>query len=447
MGITRAYLILLPLLLLMGCNSSQVAVSSGSSVTEIHPCTLDPDPLSSGFHRGNGLLSDPYGICTAAQLNSIGDNFLDKHFEVLQDIDLTSVANFNIIGSGPADEFSGTFDGGGYEISNLTLSLSPTLYYGMFGSVTNTGKISNVRLVNVNIDDTANPGIVAGALVGYTEGEVTNSSSSGVVTGSSTVGGLVGSAENGALISGSSSSATIDGWYRGGGLLGFLYESSVEDSFATGNVTSERYTGGLIGAAESFATAVTITRSYATGAVTGQVTGFGYKAGGLIGEVSTDSLDLMITLSYATGNVSGEDEVGGFIGSAGGWGGGRIIVGHSFSRGAVHTHTGSVGGFAGSVTDVYFRSSYSAGIVSGDIGTTNLGGVVGVSSNALYNGFYYCDGFINAGDADGSVPGAIAGTNGQTRADMKNQGRYAGWDFTTIWGMDPLINDGYPYLR
>jgi len=30
---------------------------------------------------------------------------------------------------------------------------------------------------------------------------------------------------------------------------------------------------------------------------------------------------------------------------------------------------------------------------------------------------------------------------------MKIQGTFIGWNFITIWGINPAINDGYPYLR
>ena len=35
----------------------------------------------------------------------------------------------------------------------------------------------------------------------------------------------------------------------------------------------------------------------------------------------------------------------------------------------------------------------------------------------------------------------------KTTAQMKSEATYVGWDFDTVWGIDPAINDGYPYLR
>jgi hypothetical protein len=40
-----------------------------------------------------------------------------------------------------------------------------------------------------------------------------------------------------------------------------------------------------------------------------------------------------------------------------------------------------------------------------------------------------------------------AGGIGKTTTEMKQQSTYTGWDFENVWGIDPDINDGYPYLR
>ncbi len=37
--------------------------------------------------------------------------------------------------------------------------------------------------------------------------------------------------------------------------------------------------------------------------------------------------------------------------------------------------------------------------------------------------------------------------SGRSTAAMKMQAGYTGWDFDTVWAMDPDINDGYPYLQ
>ena len=41
----------------------------------------------------------------------------------------------------------------------------------------------------------------------------------------------------------------------------------------------------------------------------------------------------------------------------------------------------------------------------------------------------------------------ISGMQPLTTAQMKQQASYQTWDFSTIWAIDPTVNDGYPYLR
>lgn len=421
-------------------------VTKAKTVAAISLCNSAANPTSNGFQSGSGILGDPYTICTAVQLNSIGDNFLDKHFLVLQNIDLSSIPNFTVIGSGPLfmDDlfYSGTFDGGGYTISNLTQTIVTRNYYGMFGYVTNAGKLINTHLSSVTIDDAASPGGIMGALAGYTEGEISNSSSSGVLLGTSLAGGLIGSAENGAMISNSFSSATVNG-FRAGGLVGFLYESSIEDSHATGAVTSERYTGGLIGSAESFLTVVNIENCYASGNVVGTVGG--YDTGGLIGNVTTDALNLNLSKSYATGSVSGDNNVGGLVGTMGAWGGGTVLVSDSYSIGNVYAENGFAGGLAGGMYDTSVSNSYSIGIVTGGVGAPNLGGVVGDSWTAVFSNIYW--NIAAQADADASAPGVVAGVTSLTIPNMKTSGNFTGFDFINIWTISPTVNNGHPTLR
>jgi hypothetical protein len=35
----------------------------------------------------------------------------------------------------------------------------------------------------------------------------------------------------------------------------------------------------------------------------------------------------------------------------------------------------------------------------------------------------------------------------KTSVELKQQSTFEDWDFDTIWGIDPNINDGYPYLK
>jgi hypothetical protein len=92
-----------------------------------------------------------------------------------------------------------------------------------------------------------------------------------------------------------------------GGLVAVNYDN-ISQSYATGTVTgntSPSWVGGLVGSNVG-----TIAQSYATGAVHGDT------AGGLVGVNAVADLSGSITQSYATGTVSGGDptKTGGSVG-------------------------------------------------------------------------------------------------------------------------------------
>ena len=167
--------------------------------------------------------------------------------------------------------FTGTFDGLGHTISNLTINRPATDYVGLFGYAGSGAVIQNVGLVG------------------------------GSVTGAALVGGLVGFID-GATISNSYATGSVSGTdYYVGGLVGYN-NGTISNSYATGNVSGVGILGGLAGE-----NAGTISNSYATGSVSGS----DYGVGGLVG-FNTGT----ISNSYATGNVSGSGSyaVGGLVG-------------------------------------------------------------------------------------------------------------------------------------
>ena len=86
--------------------------------------------------------------------------------------------------------FTGTFDGLGHTITDLYINRPATDDVGLFGYTGSSAVIRNVGLVNGNITGQTS----VGGLVGYNEGSISNSYSTGAVTGTSAfdAGGLVG---------------------------------------------------------------------------------------------------------------------------------------------------------------------------------------------------------------------------------------------------------------
>ena len=80
-----------------------------------------------------------------------------------------STFSFVPIGIDPTKCFSGTYDGGGYTISNLHVNFigNDVVTYGLFGYVKN-GLVENVRLVSPSVN--VNNAYYGGALIGFADG-------------------------------------------------------------------------------------------------------------------------------------------------------------------------------------------------------------------------------------------------------------------------------------
>lgn len=186
---------------------------------------------------------------------------------------------------------------------------------GMFSHVYSTG---NVYATGSGNDASYSVGGLIGSLgvssfFGPTV--LSDSYATGKVSGQSIVGGLVGSTY-GALMYDPNGTLTISKSYATGdvtatdhgivgGLVGVLSYSDIRDSYATGNVTGERYVGGLVGHVEKS----TISNSYARGNVVGETGTYGqwplgqYSfTGSLVGYL--DSAESVVN-SYGYGTVNG----------------------------------------------------------------------------------------------------------------------------------------------
>ncbi|AFJ03007.1 Large exoproteins involved in heme utilization or adhesion [Methylophaga frappieri] len=244
-------------------------------------------------------LTDIYGVQGMATL-------LDTDFALANNIDASSTVNwhngagFVPVGDTFTNSFTGSFDGLGNEISNLTINRSTMNYVGLFGHAGSGSTIKNIGVTNANI----NGNRYVGTLAGQNNSTISNSYATGTVTGTQNrVGGLVG--ENYSTISNSYATGTVSGANTVGGLVGYNgTNGTISNSYATGTVTGTgNAIGGLVGI-NGFGSS-SISNSYATGTVSGA-----NAVGGLVGYNDGSS----ISNSYATGEVSGSDQVGGVVG-------------------------------------------------------------------------------------------------------------------------------------
>lgn len=182
-------------------------------------------------------------IGTPQDLDNIR-NDLSGTYELANDIDMSSWGDFEPL-SNLENRFTGSLDGKGYRILNLTINKNVS-YVGLFG-IDNSSTIQNLGLVNATVSST---GDHVGALVGRLYGTVSNCYATGLVNGADNTGGLIGSA----------------------------YGGYTNDSYTQVNVNGGTYVGGFIGHSGASYSNAELYRCYSTGIVTGSD-----RVGGFVG--------------------------------------------------------------------------------------------------------------------------------------------------------------------
>jgi len=212
---------------------------------------------------GTGGSQDPFRIWTEADLRAVGREGLhhgilwasSSHYKLMRNIILEipvapEVKNWDPI-IGPAQvyrRFSGTFDGNGKTITNLTVHNSTFVSSGMFVEITSSGVVKNLGLVNVKITD----GSSVGGIVGQNGGTVQNCYVTGSVAGTgNNIGGIVG--QNLGTIENCYSTANVTGPDFGGIAAGGIAGTNtlngrISFCYATGIVRGNDRIGGIVGA-------------------------------------------------------------------------------------------------------------------------------------------------------------------------------------------------------
>ena len=357
---------ILSLLVTMGLAASLVPVSVFADGTEVWDGSV-----AESFAGGKGTKDDPYQIATGSQLayfaervnaGEYGEKYADTYFELTSDIDLGGkewdpigdTVSALILGGKDYLVFAGNFDGKGYTIKNLTIGTeaSPCSgdVCGLFGAT--SGTIEDVVLENVSINyigekySNAYYFRMAGALVGYSMGDIVNctvtgldmkAGSDGSYVTLNSIGGLVGIQDGDTTVSHSRVSGKI------------------EETTKKGNV------GGFVGTLVKGSSA-----KYCGADVSVEVTGNGrgIAVGGFVGignGVTTD--ETLIENCYATGNITGAEYAGGFVGNISG-----LNISNCYAKGNVSN--GFVGasfmGTDAASNDYYgtVKNCYATGLVS-----------------------------------------------------------------------------------
>lgn len=266
-------------------------------------------------------------------------NDLSGNYTLEADLDLSEVEDFVPIGN-EETPFTGTFDGNGHVISNLSISRGESTDVGLFGCIGENGTVSDLTIRSASVEGRIYTGILAGynqgtirscvvsgqvktyaaggGIAGQNTGRITASHSAGTVTssGGDSVGGLVGtnSANIGTIaldkkgiVEQCTSSAKVSGSTNAGGLVGFNDCGKILDSSASGEVSGISYVGGFVGnIGQNYGNSSTspVECCYAQGAVNAA-----YGVGGFAGYS-----DGALKQCFAVGEVNGQRSVGGLIG-------------------------------------------------------------------------------------------------------------------------------------
>lgn len=213
---------------------------------------------------------------------------LSSDYIVVQDLDLSEYPEWEPIGPNPGIPFSGNFNGGHFAINNLSITNDSEIEFpGLFGSVIADEAIvmNNVNLINTKVgknsdyagalisfygangngvltlediqvvDSDVSGGNYSGGLIGITTGtidKVINSNVVGNINGRSDAGGLIGMISSSNIpitFNGASFKGTIYAPSSAGGVIGnnTVKIASISDVSIDANISSNSYSGGIIG--------------------------------------------------------------------------------------------------------------------------------------------------------------------------------------------------------
>lgn len=248
----------------------------------------------------------------AASFNSTKN--IDIDGKLVADIDLSDLTTELTPMGGDIDKYTGTFDGQGHSIYDMTMVNKPTgfsknSWKGLFSC--SAGTIKDVNIVDCTISGADR----LSAIASHNLGTISGCSASGTITGTGTedsngTAGLV-ARNNGGTIYNCSSSVNVSGVYMVGGIVGYLDLGDVINCYNTGSINGFKAYGGLVGHADND---TLLENSYNLGDVSDRESDTASsRAGGVIGYHSESSI---ISNCYSSATVSSDDSstTGGVIG-------------------------------------------------------------------------------------------------------------------------------------
>ena len=252
-------------------------------------------------------INDVYELAYLANTSSLWS----YSYEQTSDLDLTDVSLTPIGNS--TTKFTGSYDGGGYAITNLTID-STADYQGMFG-YSYYATLKDIHLESAEVSG----GDLVGGLVGRLwAGTMSECSISGKVSGNEKVGGLAGAISGSSTVTSCYAVSTVSGSEDVGGFSGYCYAASrnilvISDCYdkctITGTTSGAGYIGGFVGYPYNYMGSQSFTNCYSASTITGEdSTLYGFTQISSSGRLNNCFYDN--TLFYSTvDSASGEETI------------------------------------------------------------------------------------------------------------------------------------------
>jgi len=310
--------------------------------------------------EGAGTESDPYRLSATRDLLAMKAALVKgqmTYFRLMNDIDMSSIENWDPLNPKDPYDLGIVFDGGGHSLKNL--KSKGQVYSSFFGVL--YGKCYNVKFVDAEIVSASN-------------------------SGAGIIGGYIGTKNIPAIVSGVEASGTVTCNGKGqsvGGLGGNAREATIENCTVNVNVSNpmgagsawdnRNMAGGIAG--KTIGSEVTIKNCVVRGIVEiTEGTSWTYT-GGIVGWQGDAGAEIKDCEVYATVKSAGE-RVGGIVGHYQG----GTLSGCKF-YGEVNAASRLAGGIAGITSS---ESTIENCLSSGKIVCKNIvGGIVGMNENTL----------------------------------------------------------------
>lgn len=307
--------------------------------------------------EGAGTESDPYRLSSTRDLLAMKPALVKgqmTYFKLMNDIDMSSIENWDPLNPDDPYDLGIVFDGGGHSLKNLK---SKEKHYSSFFGVL-YGKCYNVKFVDAEIVSASN-------------------------SGAGIIGGYIGTGGKPAIVSGVEASGIVTNAGKGqsvGGLGGNAREATIENctvnvtvSNPMGDGVNRTATGGVVG--KTMGSAVKIKNCVVRGIVEITKGVNNTYTGGIVGWQVDAGSEITVCEVYATVKSAGE-RVGGIVGHYQG----GTLSGCKF-YGEVNAASRLAGGIAGITSSAsIIENCLSSGKI---VCKNNVGGIVGMNENTL----------------------------------------------------------------